>query len=162
MSLRFTESIFFCILLVVFWQDITGRRIQDRCHTSILVLAVLEMLMDVSLGNPGTELCRSDMAGRLLGMLCGGLPFFFICLIAPGAFGGGDMKLMAVSGFFLGWRRILVSAVCGFMFGGICIGILLAGGKADRETRIPFAPFLCAGMMVSVLWGSEMIKWYVL
>ena len=49
------------------------------------------------------------------------VPMLLLTLAVPGAFGGGDIKLMAASGFFLGMDAI----VCAMMFGLLTGGCLL-------------------------------------
>ena len=46
-----------------------------------------------------------------------------------GAFGGGDIRLLAVMGFYLGWKMCLVGTVTGFFFGGLQAVILLISGR---------------------------------
>ena len=66
----------------------------------------------------------------------------------PGAFGGGDIKLMAVGGLFLGWRVAVTSAVISIFLGGAYSLYLLIIKHADRKTYFAFGPFLCVGMAI--------------
>ena len=81
----------------------------------------------------------------------GSLPLFLICLLKPGAFGGGDIKLMAGCGFFLGAETVWLSFLIAVSAGGIWALFLLLTGRADRKTRFPFGPFLCAGMALALV-----------
>ena len=81
------------------------------------------------------------------------LPLFVICLIRPGAFGGGDVKLMAGCGFFLGAEAVWLSFLFAVFAAGGRVLFLLFTGRAGRKTRFPLGPFLCAGMaLVLVFW----------
>ena len=86
----------FLILFLIAWIDGKTKRIPDR------LLAVLL----------AAEICavpffpEIEMAERGMGILCVSVPLLMLNLIRPGAFGGGDIKLSAVSGMFLGWRRM--------------------------------------------------------
>ena len=80
------------------------------------------------------------------------------CFI-DGAFGGGDIRLLAVMGFYLGWKMCLVGTVTGFFFGGLQAVILLISGKVKfgERARIPFAPALCLGLYAAKLRGDQII-----
>ena len=64
--------------------------IKDGCHAAIVLLAAAAMLLDRNTG----------IASRLLGALCVSAPMLALTLVIPGAFGGGDIKLMAAAGLF--------------------------------------------------------------
>lgn len=77
------------------------------------------------------------------------------------AMGGGDVKLAAMIGAFLGWRYIIISLFLGFFLGALA-GILLILSKIkSREDAIPFGPFIVLGSFITLLWGEKIISWYV-
>ena len=73
------------------------------------------------------------------------------------AMGGGDVKLMAMIGAFLGWKMIFLTLFLGSMTGAI-IGIVwkLFTGKE----YIPFGPFLSIGALFSLFFGAQVLHWY--
>ncbi|NIQ39108.1 MAG: prepilin peptidase [Proteobacteria bacterium] len=76
--------------------------------------------------------------------------------------GGGDIKLLAMIGAFLGgWKPILfVILVASFL--GCVVGVPLMVMKGrDSKYAIPFGPFLGAGAIVYLLWGVEIMGWYL-
>ena len=92
---------------------------------------------------PGDQSGRQGMAGVSVLLLC-------ITLLAPGSFGGGDIKLMAVSGLFLGWEgNLRAFSLAVFTAGAFCLWMLL-WGKLERKARISFAPFICAGILMQI------------
>ncbi|HJA92371.1 MAG TPA: A24 family peptidase [Candidatus Eisenbergiella merdipullorum] len=91
---------------------------------------------------------------RLMGIFAVSLPLFLLTLLMPGAFGGGDIKLMAGCGFFLGAKAVLFSFACAVFAGGIWALFLLLSGRKKREDRFPFGPFLCAGMILALIFGK--------
>jgi leader peptidase (prepilin peptidase)/N-methyltransferase len=97
----------------------------------------------------------------IIGILVGGGIFFVIILASGGGMGGGDMKLGAMLGAFLGWDVALVSVFIAVVLGGAIALLLLALGKARRKDPIPFGPFLAAGGAVGLLWGQELMQWYL-
>ena len=102
-----------------------------------------------------------SIASRLLGGLCVSGLLLLITLTVPGAFGGGDVKLAAAGGLYLGLKQVLVSAVVAFFLGGLYSVGLLAAKKGGRKTSIAFGPFLCAGMAAGALWGNRLADWYI-
>jgi leader peptidase (prepilin peptidase) / N-methyltransferase len=75
--------------------------------------------------------------------------------------GHGDAKLAAMIGAFLLLPQALVAFLAAFMLGGLTgIGLILFQGKGGR-TAIPFGPYLAAGAMVSLLFGGQIIHWYL-
>ncbi len=85
-------------------------------------------------------------AARLAGAFVVSLPLLMLAVAVPGSFGSGDVKLTAAAGWLLGVRLILDAFVFGMMSAGVFCLILLLTGKAKRNTKIPLAPFLCAGI----------------
>lgn len=142
---------FFAVLAVVSYQDMRKMEIKDSCHVAIMLLAILSILAE-----PGT-----DVISRLSGALCVSVPMLVITLLIPGAFGGGDIKLMAAGGLFLGWKGILVSAVVAIFAAGGYVLILIVKGKAGRRQKFPFGPFLSAGMAVGALWGVKLWEFFM-
>ena len=77
------------------------------------------------------------------------------------AMGGGDVKLAAMIGAFLGWRYIIISLFLGFFLGAL-IGIILIMTKIKkREDVIPFGPFIILGSFITLLCGEKIITWYL-
>ena len=75
--------------------------------------------------------------------------------------GGGDVKLLAMVGAFLGWRGVVVTLLAGSLLGAVVgVVIMLAFGKSTKYA-IPFGPFLAAGAIVYLFFGEEIITWYV-
>jgi len=97
----------------------------------------------------------------LSGILVGGGLFLVIILASGGGMGGGDMKLGAMMGAFLGWKLVLLAILLGVFAGGaVAIGLLVTGTKG-RKDPVPFGPFLALGAVVSLLWGNTLLAWYL-
>jgi len=91
--------------------------------------------------------------------LAGGL-FFVIIIASGGGMGGGDMKLGAMLGAFLGWQLTLVALFLAVVAGGGAAVGILAAGRKGRKDPIPFGPFLAVGGAVALLWGRRLLTWY--
>lgn len=97
----------------------------------------------------------------LFGILVGGGLFLAIILASGGGMGGGDMKLGAMMGAFLGWKLVLLAILVGVFAGGaVAIGLLVTGTKG-RKDPVPFGPFLALGAVISLLWGNSLLAWYL-
>ena len=97
----------------------------------------------------------------LAGIAVGGGLFLVIIVASGGGMGGGDMKLGAMLGAFLGWKVVLFSLfVAVVLGGGLALG-LLASGTRGRKDPIPFGPFLAAGGTVGVFLGERIVTWYL-
>jgi leader peptidase (prepilin peptidase)/N-methyltransferase len=97
----------------------------------------------------------------LLGIVVGGGVFLVIILASGGGMGGGDMKLGAMLGAFLGWKVVLLSIFVAVVFGGALAGTLIATGVRGRKDPIPFGPFLAAGGAAGLFWGERVLRWYL-
>ena len=104
---------------------------------------------------------RVSWLESLAGIAVGGGLFFVIILASGGGMGGGDMKLGAMLGAFLGWKVVLFSLFVAVVLGGALALALLASGKRGRKDPIPFGPFLAAGGAVGFFWGERIVTWYL-
>ncbi len=98
---------------------------------------------------------------RLIGFFAVSLPMFLLTLLIKDCFGGGDIKLVAVVGFLLGWKMALVALFISLVTGGAYGIYLLATKKAERDSHFAFGPFLSAGAAVALLVGSRILIWYI-
>ena len=104
---------------------------------------------------------NSDLYNRIPGAAAVAGPMLVLSILIPGAFGGGDIKFMAVSGFLLGKEKIICSMACAIMLaGGYCL-IMLKCGKLTRKDEFAFGPFLCAGTALTLFVGEWLLSWYL-
>jgi prepilin signal peptidase PulO-like enzyme (type II secretory pathway) len=92
-----------------------------------------------------------------LSLLLGGiLAFMLFALTAwlkPGDMGGGDIKLATLMGFAFGFPEVLWALMVGILSGGLVALFLLQTRRGDRQTGMAYAPFLCLGAMVALLFN---------
>ncbi len=83
--------------------------------------------------------------------------FFAVHLAVPRGMGFGDVRLAGLIGLATGWLGLghaFVGFFAAFLLGAVIgIGVMVRSG-GGRKTRIPFGPFMAAGAVVTVLWGS--------
>ncbi|MBU4361169.1 prepilin peptidase [bacterium] len=77
------------------------------------------------------------------------------------AMGGGDVKLAAMIGAFLGWKYIIISLFLGFFLGALAGIFLILSKIKSREDVVPFGPFIVLGSFITLLWGEKIISWYI-
>jgi leader peptidase (prepilin peptidase)/N-methyltransferase len=75
--------------------------------------------------------------------------------------GLGDVKLAALIGLATGFGEVLVAILGGIILGGIVAVILLAFRIKKRKEAIPFGPFLSLATIVTLLWGTNILNWYI-
>jgi leader peptidase (prepilin peptidase)/N-methyltransferase len=97
----------------------------------------------------------------LLGLLVGGTLFYLIAFISNGGMGGGDIKLIAMIGTFLGWQGALFTIFFGALLGSLVGIILMLLGRKGRKDKVPFGPSLSCGAILFMLCGDVLIHWYL-
>lgn len=98
---------------------------------------------------------------RGIGAVCVSVPLYLLTLLVPGAFGGGDIKLTAACGIFLGWRLNLLSLFLAVTGGGAYGFWLLTAKRKGKRDHFAFGPFLCAGMAAAMFAGEGILDWYL-
>jgi leader peptidase (prepilin peptidase)/N-methyltransferase len=131
----------------------------DLSHQIIPDVITLPGIVVGIIANLATR--RVTWIESLLGIVVGGGIFFVIILASRGGMGGGDMKLGAMLGAFLGWKLGLLALLLGVLSGGAVALVLLILGRKGRKEAIPFGPFLALGGAVTYLWGAKLLGWYL-
>lgn len=98
---------------------------------------------------------------HLIGLFVISVPMLIIALLIPGGFGGGDIKLMAGCGLFLGWKNALFAFFTAALIGGVYAVVLILRKKKGRKDHIPFGPFLCMGVAFAMFFGGVVLDFYV-
>jgi len=104
---------------------------------------------------------QQPLGDKLLGVLLGGGIFGLVVVLSGGGMGGGDIKLGAMIGAFLGARYVLITIFMAIFCGAAVGGILLLLGKKGRKDVLPFGPFLAIGALIAILWGDVILHWYL-
>lgn len=160
------------ILIVITLIDYRHMIIPNGLVIAGLVVGVAQLLVSIFI--PGVFafagidhiLLDNTWLDYVIGFFAGGLPLLLIALFSTfvlkkEAIGGGDIKLMAFAGLILGWKLLIPAFFIGIVFGAVVSVVLMASGKRKRGDEIPFGPFLCFGVVVSIFFGSELINWYL-
>src|SRR5438094_735121 len=111
------------------------------------------------------ELVPSPLS-YLIVMLVGGgfllaLAWAYEAFTGVGGMGGGDIKLLAMIGAFLGWPSVPLTLFFSSL-GGSVIGLTAMAIKGvGRKYALPFAPFLCLGALLYLFFGKDLIRLYL-
>lgn len=153
LSLELPFVLFFIsALIVASFIDIDFQIIPDSISLSLIVLGLLLSLLPHD--SPSTNRSLID---SIVGVLVGGGILYIIAVVSRGGMGGGDIKLNAGVGAYLGWKSSLLTLFIGSFFGAI-IGIIVLVRTGKR--KIPFGPFLSIGALICLFWGNELIRLY--
>ena len=132
------------ILCRIAYADWKYQIIEPWTHIGILTLACMEMLFRVGV----------SVQERCLGAVVIAVPMLVLTVLLKGGFGGGDIKLMAVSGFLNGVKVITYAGMLGIILSGIYVSMMLAAGKMGRKDSFALGPFLVMGIIGMKLWTS--------
>jgi leader peptidase (prepilin peptidase)/N-methyltransferase len=142
-------------LLVVTGTDLSHYMIPDAVTLPGIVIGLLCATLILPLGP----------ADSMLGVLVGGGSLWFLAWVSPYLFGkegmgGGDIKLMAMVGSFLGWQPALLAIMIGSLLGSLIGSGLMVARVIRREQYIPFGPFLAVGSVLALLFHHPLFEWY--
>jgi len=88
--------------------------------------------------------------------------FLLLYLISKGKWiGFGDVKLAILLGLILGWPNILIGLFLSYLIGAIIGTGLMISKKKKAKSEIPFAPFLITGTIFALIFGQNIINWYL-
>lgn len=144
------DTILFCGLVIASAIDIEWRIIPNRL-TAFMTAAGLVMIL---LASP--RLILNSLGGAIGAALVLLLP----SLVYPGGMGGGDIKLAAVIGLYLGWPMSLPAVFLGILTGAVFGLALMLWKQQGLKTALPLGPFLSLGAILTVLWGQQILNWY--
>ena len=146
-----TVILFLGLLLVVGFVDWDTMEIPDSFVAAAFASGFLSVFTMPDTG----------ILSRIIGIFAVSVPLLLLTLAVPGAFGGGDIKLMAGCGLFLGAKLCLLSLAFAVLTGGLYgIWLLLTRKKGGKE-HFAFGPFLCVGMAAALFVGDRVLNWYM-
>ncbi len=69
--------------------------------------------------------------------------------------------MMAMMGGILGWKGIILTTFVGSLLGSVMGVALIAIKGREWGSKIPFGPYLATGAVISLLWGQDILDWYL-
>jgi leader peptidase (prepilin peptidase) / N-methyltransferase len=152
----FVECIFVSLLILITFIDLDTYLIPDT-------LSVPGIIAGFSFSFFATRLSWVD---SLIGIILGG-GFFFLIAIGyqylrhKEGLGGGDIKLLAMIGAFLGWPGVVFTVLAASLVGTLVGMVVMWRSRKGLGTMLPFGPFLAFGALLYLFWGEEFYRWYV-
>lgn len=143
--------LFAWVLMFIFLYDFKHQMILDVITLPAMAAAITAV---VALG--------WDVQSAAIGAVIGG-GFFAVQFIASKGkwIGGGDIRLGALMGIMLGWVHVLGALFLAYVGGALIAVFMLLFKKAGMQSRLPFGVFLTIAAMIMVLYGQEIIDWYI-
>ena len=147
-----------CIFIITFVIDLEHGLILNRVVYPGMVAALLLALYPWPWFS---ESIGMRVAYAALGGAAGFAIFLLIAMVSRGGMGWGDVKLAALMGLAIGFPLVFVAIIMAAILGGIVAVALMIAKKRTRRQTIPFGPFLALAAMVTLLWGSNILNWYL-
>ena len=101
----------------------------------------------------------------LFGIVLGGGTLYLVALgysliAKTEGMGGGDIKLLAMIGAFLGPKAVVTTIFLSALIGSLVGLTIIIIKRKGRKHPIPYGPFLALGAMLSLFWGDSLLIWY--
>ena len=145
------------VLITIFFIDFDFQIIPDVVSIPSMIVG-----LGLSLAPGGVGIMASG-----IGFIVGGGVLYLIALLGDWIFkkesmGGGDIKMAAMLGAFLGWQKVVLvffgSAVVGLL---VSIIIMAFSSKLRSNRVVPFGPFLAIAAFIAILFGDKIIAFYL-
>jgi leader peptidase (prepilin peptidase)/N-methyltransferase len=147
-----------CLFIVIFVIDLEHGLILNKVvYPSMVVALLLALLPQPWL----TQWIVTGIANAAIGGAIGFSIFLLIAIVSRGGMGWGDVKLVALIGLATGFPLVFLSIIMGAILGGIVAVAMVIAKKRQRRQTIPFGPFLAVAAMITLLWGSNIMNWYL-
>ena len=162
LSVEFVVITFYCYLFIVLGViDLEHKLILNKIVYPAVVVA---LIISVFLPQPGIIDVSLPWPKIVNGIIGGAIGFVFLlipAIIYRGGMGWGDIKMAGLIGLVTGFPLVFVALLMAVILGGLVAGFLLLLKIRKRKEAIPFGPFLSLATMATLLWGSNILNWYL-
>jgi len=168
LSVEFAVTAFYGSLFIVLGViDLEHKLILNKI---VYPAAVVALIIDVFLPPPGIfDVYLPWLLGIVNGVIGGAIGFVFLAITylvslriyKQEGMGWGDVKMAALIGLVTGPLLVLFTLAMGAILGALVGVILLLLKIKKRKETIPFGPFLSLATMATLLWGSDILNWYL-
>lgn len=162
---------YFSLFLILFVIDIEHHLILNKiiypCAVIALIISIFLPYLTIS---PSLAIAghffdfgwASGIVSSILGGVVGFAIFFVISLLTRGGMGEGDIKMVGLIGLVVGYPLVFVSIMLAIIMGGVLSLLLIILKAKNRKQSIAFGPFLSIGAIATILWGNDILNWYLL
>lgn len=162
-------AFYFCVFIAILAIDLEHQLILNKI---VYPVALVALLIDVLVPQPEMLAQAPDAfsglaqfaAGTVSGVAGGVTGFILLllpALIFRGGMGWGDVKMAALIGLTVGFPRVFVAILGAIVVGGLVAGGLVLFRIRKRKEAIPFGPFLSLATMATLLFGNQILSWYL-
>jgi len=146
---------YFSLLLVILLIDL-----EHQIILNVIIYPLAACVLAINALTPEMAFTPGFLNG-LAGGGAGLVLFMLIVLFSRGGMGLGDVKMAGLMGFMLGFPNVFVGIFLAVVTGGIVAVVVLMLKRKNRKQAIPFGPFLSLGTMAALLWGQNILDWYL-
>lgn len=154
-------AVFFTLLLGILVTDARAYIIPDEFTIGGVVLGLILTVLGAYLANGSGGAMHGFVFSLIGGLLGFGIlwvvGFLGTIVLKQDAMGGGDIKMMAMVGVFVGWTGVLLTIFLGALIGTV---VFLPLALMGRKKLVPFGIFLAIGAGVAYLFGPRLVQWY--
>jgi leader peptidase (prepilin peptidase)/N-methyltransferase len=169
-----TMALFLAHYAIFGWSALLAVRLLFACALLVLFAIDLEhhllpnviTLPGIAAGLVASALLPPGLRDAIVGMLVGGGVLWVIGeayyrYSGQEGMGGGDVKMLAMIGAFLGWKLVLVTLVLSSVAGSIIGMLVIASRRGGMKYALPYGTFLALGALVASVVGDRIVAWYV-
>jgi leader peptidase (prepilin peptidase)/N-methyltransferase len=147
------------IFMVILVMDLEyGLILNKMVYPAMVIALLLSIFFTIFLPQVGLV---PHIRWAAVGGGIGFVVFLLIAIVSRGGMGFGDVKLAALVGLATGFPLVVVALIMGMILGGLAAVILLGFKIKKRREAMPFGPFLAVAAIVTLLWGNQILNWYL-
>jgi leader peptidase (prepilin peptidase) / N-methyltransferase len=149
-----TRLLFTSALVALFAIDLEHRLLPD-----------VITLPGIVIGLVASAFLPPGLRSALIGMIAGGGLLWIVGeayyrYAGEEGMGGGDVKMLAMIGAFLGWQLVLVTLVFSSIAGAVIGLLVIALKRGDMKYALPYGTFLAIAGAMASLYGDQIFRWY--
>ncbi|MGI2261412.1 prepilin peptidase [Shewanella sp. GXUN23E] len=150
------SSLLTFVLIALTFIDLDEMLLPDQLTLPLLWLGLIANLFGVF----------TDLQSALIGAVAGYLSLWsvfwlFKLLTGKEGMGYGDFKLMAVFGAWLGWQFLPVIILMSSLVGAVVGVFMILARRLTKDKPIPFGPYIAAAGWLTLIYGQQIIDWYL-
>ena len=162
----FITALWCCTFLVIIFIDWENKLILNRITypsavIALLILGIVSLFPETNILGNREFVPDIAIVSGVIGGAIGFLFFFIVFIINPGGMGMGDIKLALLIGLVTGFPLVIAGLLIGIFIGGIAAIVLILFKLKGRKDVIPYGTFLAMGPIIALLWGNEILDWYL-
>lgn len=154
--------VLFASFVVVSFIDWDWQIIPDQLTINGIMLGLLLSYLTWLYPDPKALSFMTPLNDSIWGVISGGGLLYAVSVMSGGGMGGGDVKLAAAIGAFLGWKAVLLGLLLACFIGSFFGILMIITGIKKRRDYIAFGPYIALGTMLVMIFGVDgIVDYYV-